>query len=168
PKVAVSILSVLSDLDVQTAILDGDVKLLSTVPGIGKKTAERIILECRDKALKIGKTQDRKHADGGEHGDRSGPAHLRHDQFHGRWDGFSAEQFLFEAYIKMDSVYDAKTHENGYQKTGNNVQMAYQQSCQGEGIGHRQQQRENNERDRKDGPCIDEDNSGRQDGGQDG
>lgn len=49
PKAAMNILSTLSLEQVQGAILSKDSKLLSVAPGIGKKTAERIILELQDK-----------------------------------------------------------------------------------------------------------------------
>ena len=49
PKVAFSILST-HRLDIlQAAIASGDVGLLSKSPGVGKKTAERIIVELKDK-----------------------------------------------------------------------------------------------------------------------
>jgi len=48
PKVALSILSGLNVSALSTAILTGDVKLLAKVKGIGKKTAERIILELKE------------------------------------------------------------------------------------------------------------------------
>lgn len=49
PKGALGILSVLSATDLQIAICSGDVKAISQAPGIGKKTAERLILDLRDK-----------------------------------------------------------------------------------------------------------------------
>lgn len=49
PKIAISAISGLSPKDLVAAILDGDVKRISGVPGIGKKTAERVIVELRDK-----------------------------------------------------------------------------------------------------------------------
>lgn len=52
PKGGQAILSVLSPDDLRFAVLAGDVKAISAVPGIGKKTAEKLILELRDK-LKI-------------------------------------------------------------------------------------------------------------------
>ncbi|WP_026487957.1 Holliday junction branch migration protein RuvA [Butyrivibrio sp. XBB1001] len=52
PKGGLSILSVMTPDDLRFAILSGDSKSLSKAPGIGKKTAERITLELRDK-LKI-------------------------------------------------------------------------------------------------------------------
>ncbi len=52
PKVGLSILSVMTPDDLRFAIMSGDSKSLSKAPGIGKKTAERITLELRDK-LKV-------------------------------------------------------------------------------------------------------------------
>ena len=52
PKGGQAILSVLSPDDLRFAVLAGDVKAISAAPGIGKKTAEKLILELRDK-LKI-------------------------------------------------------------------------------------------------------------------
>ena len=49
PKLAISALSAMSPRDIQAAILERDVKRLSTISGIGRKTAERIILDLRDK-----------------------------------------------------------------------------------------------------------------------
>jgi Holliday junction DNA helicase RuvA len=46
-KMAINILSGISVRDLLNAIATGDVKLLSTVKGIGKKTAERIVLELK-------------------------------------------------------------------------------------------------------------------------
>jgi Holliday junction DNA helicase RuvA len=40
--------------DLSMAILTGNVSLLSKVPGIGKKTAERLVVEMRDKVEKAG------------------------------------------------------------------------------------------------------------------
>ena len=48
-KTALGILSVLSSGDLARAIADEDIKVLSSVPGIGKKTAERLALELRGK-----------------------------------------------------------------------------------------------------------------------
>ncbi|HQM95971.1 MAG: Holliday junction branch migration protein RuvA [Clostridia bacterium] len=49
PKAALSILSVLSYQEVATAVVCEDAASLSKAPGIGKKTAMRIILELKDK-----------------------------------------------------------------------------------------------------------------------
>lgn len=52
PKLALAMLSGLSATDLQRAIIEGDVPRLSAVPGVGRRTAERIILELRDKLAK--------------------------------------------------------------------------------------------------------------------
>jgi len=49
PKTALSVLSGMSVREVKVAIKDGDVKRLSSISGIGKKTAERMVVELRDK-----------------------------------------------------------------------------------------------------------------------
>jgi len=49
PKIGLSILSKLSISMLQSAIASGDVGLLAKCPGIGKKTAERLVIELRDK-----------------------------------------------------------------------------------------------------------------------
>lgn len=49
PKLALSIIGHLPVHDLQLAISSGDVKSISKVPGIGKKTAEKLIIEMRDK-----------------------------------------------------------------------------------------------------------------------
>lgn len=49
PRIALAILSAFSVDTVQQAIVAGDVGLLTTIPGIGKKGAQRIILELREK-----------------------------------------------------------------------------------------------------------------------
>ena len=49
PKGGLSILSVMSPDDLRFSIMAGDSKSISKAPGIGKKTAERITLELRDK-----------------------------------------------------------------------------------------------------------------------
>jgi Holliday junction DNA helicase RuvA len=49
PKTALGVLSALSVSDLAQAVRAGDVPRLSKVPGIGKKTAERLVLELKDK-----------------------------------------------------------------------------------------------------------------------
>lgn len=48
-KTALGVLSALPLRDLSIAIVTGDVTALSRAPGIGKKTAQRIVLELRDK-----------------------------------------------------------------------------------------------------------------------
>lgn len=49
PKLALAVLSGLSVRDFKVAIAQGDVKRLSGISGVGKKMAERMVLEMRDK-----------------------------------------------------------------------------------------------------------------------
>ena len=49
PKMGIAVLSAMGVKDLTVKIAAGDVKGLSTVKGLGKKTAERIVLELRDK-----------------------------------------------------------------------------------------------------------------------
>jgi Holliday junction DNA helicase RuvA len=49
PKMALNILSRLALPILRDAILRGDVALLSQCPGVGKKTAERLVMELKDK-----------------------------------------------------------------------------------------------------------------------
>ena len=49
PKLGLAVLSGLAVRDLQAAIAAGDVKRLGGISGIGKKTAERLVLEMRDK-----------------------------------------------------------------------------------------------------------------------
>jgi len=49
PKLAVTVLSGLAAPDLISAIVAGDLARLTRIPGIGKKTAERMVLELREK-----------------------------------------------------------------------------------------------------------------------
>lgn len=49
PKVALNILSVGSLNDVRQAIASGNLKLIQTAPGVGKRVAERVLIELKDK-----------------------------------------------------------------------------------------------------------------------
>lgn len=49
PKGALSILSAMSPDDLRMAILSGDDKLIAQAPGIGPKTAQRVIVDLKDK-----------------------------------------------------------------------------------------------------------------------
>jgi holliday junction DNA helicase RuvA len=53
PKLALSVLSTLSVTDLVSAIQAGDMEKLATVPGIGKKSAGRIVLELKDKVERL-------------------------------------------------------------------------------------------------------------------
>ncbi len=49
PKLALAILSAMDSKKFMNAVVNGDAGLISTIPGIGRKSAERIILELKDK-----------------------------------------------------------------------------------------------------------------------
>ncbi|MBP5641086.1 MAG: Holliday junction branch migration protein RuvA [Victivallales bacterium] len=49
PKLALNVLSSMKTSDFASAILNSDIKLLSKISGIGKRTAERMVVELRDK-----------------------------------------------------------------------------------------------------------------------
>jgi Holliday junction DNA helicase RuvA len=49
PKLALGILSGMSPADLITAVMNKDAARLSSIPGVGKKTAERLALELKDK-----------------------------------------------------------------------------------------------------------------------
>ena len=49
PKIAINMMSRMSPSMLKEAIRAGDVGLLSKCPGIGKKTAERVVIELKDK-----------------------------------------------------------------------------------------------------------------------
>ncbi|MEE9912376.1 MAG: Holliday junction branch migration protein RuvA [Deltaproteobacteria bacterium] len=52
PKVAMNILSGITSSELLEAISGGNLAKLVTIPGIGKKMAERLILELKEKAIK--------------------------------------------------------------------------------------------------------------------
>lgn len=49
PKVALAILDIGNDTSVRAAIAGGDVKYLQTAKGVGKRAAEQVVVELRDK-----------------------------------------------------------------------------------------------------------------------
>lgn len=49
PKLALAILSGMDEAAFRRCVLDDDVKALTRLPGVGKKTAERLIIEMRDR-----------------------------------------------------------------------------------------------------------------------
>ena len=54
PRLALAMLSVHSPGDVRAALAQGDLVALTKVPGIGRKSAERLVLELKDKILALG------------------------------------------------------------------------------------------------------------------
>jgi Holliday junction DNA helicase RuvA len=53
PRAAQNILSGIEARDLARAVADGDVARLTKVPGVGKKTAERLVVELKDKLLSL-------------------------------------------------------------------------------------------------------------------
>lgn len=53
PKLAIAVLSGMDSRDLLACVQRGDVARLTGIPGIGKKTAERIVLELRDRLAQI-------------------------------------------------------------------------------------------------------------------
>jgi len=53
PKLAINILSGIGPEELLEAMAGGDAARMQSIPGVGKKTAERIALELRDKALQM-------------------------------------------------------------------------------------------------------------------
>ena len=54
PKAAIAILSVLSPQQLSIAVSSGDIRAIQSAQGVGKKTAERVVLELKDKMAGIG------------------------------------------------------------------------------------------------------------------
>lgn len=54
PKLARDILSNIQPDELATALCRSDIVRLSNIPGIGKKTSERLVLELKDKVVKLG------------------------------------------------------------------------------------------------------------------
>jgi len=54
PKLAKDILSNIQPDELASALVRGDINRLSAIPGIGRKTSERLILELKDKVIKLG------------------------------------------------------------------------------------------------------------------
>ncbi len=53
PRLALAILSTLGGTRVARAVTGGDIAALCTVPGIGKRTAERLVVELKDKMADV-------------------------------------------------------------------------------------------------------------------
>jgi Holliday junction DNA helicase RuvA len=72
PKVALAVLSGIEPPDLVNAIERADLARLTAIPGIGKKTAERIVLELKDRLPKA-------QAASGSHDHAGAPSALRDD-----------------------------------------------------------------------------------------
>jgi Holliday junction DNA helicase RuvA len=54
PKLAINVLSGISAADLERALCEGDLLGLTRIPGIGRKTAERMLVELKDKVTSAG------------------------------------------------------------------------------------------------------------------
>jgi holliday junction DNA helicase RuvA len=59
PRLALGILSGMSPTDLLSAVMNNDYAKLSTIPGVGKKTAERLTMEMKDKLADMTLEMDR-------------------------------------------------------------------------------------------------------------
>ena len=53
PKLGIAVLSGIEPVELVSAIQRGDIARLTTIPGVGKKTAERIVLELKDRLAQM-------------------------------------------------------------------------------------------------------------------
>jgi Holliday junction DNA helicase RuvA len=53
PKLALAALSAMNPSELRDVVVAGDTALLTRIPGIGKKTAERLVVDLRDKLAKM-------------------------------------------------------------------------------------------------------------------
>jgi Holliday junction DNA helicase RuvA len=53
PKLAIAVLSGMEPRDLIAAVQRGDVARLTSIPGVGKKTSERIVLELKDRLSQV-------------------------------------------------------------------------------------------------------------------
>ena len=58
PKLGLTILSGMSASQVLTCVQQSDISSLVTLPGVGKKTAERLVVELKDRLAKFAKSTD--------------------------------------------------------------------------------------------------------------
>lgn len=61
PSLALKVMSGLEPKELIGAIRHGDLRRLNAIPGVGKKTAERLVLELRDKMPEVAARDEREH-----------------------------------------------------------------------------------------------------------
>ena len=77
PKLAVTMLSGMPAIELVRAITDNDLARLTSIPGVGRKTAERVVVELRDKLSSI--ALEAREADRGSRELATGDAAVRDD-----------------------------------------------------------------------------------------
>ncbi|TCK62282.1 Holliday junction branch migration protein RuvA [Seleniivibrio woodruffii] len=65
PKIALAILSAMEAKKFMNAVVQNDITLIATIPGIGRKSAERIIVELKDKFGQLAVQSEGSQAAGG-------------------------------------------------------------------------------------------------------
>jgi len=53
PKLALACLSSMRPVELRDRVLEGEIAMLTRIPGVGKKTAERLVIELRDRLAKL-------------------------------------------------------------------------------------------------------------------
>jgi len=71
PKLALAALSAMKPADLQSTVTSGDIGLLTRIPGVGRKTAERLIVELRDRFERLDLTGRPGAASGASRGEPS-------------------------------------------------------------------------------------------------
>jgi Holliday junction DNA helicase RuvA len=66
PKVALAIVSGYSPAELRKAIVREDAALFQTIPGIGKKTAQRVVLELKERIAPLAAVEDAPHLGAGD------------------------------------------------------------------------------------------------------
>ena len=66
PKVALAIVSGYSPAEIRRAIVREDAALFQTIPGIGKKTAQRVVLELKERIAPLAAVADAPHLGAGD------------------------------------------------------------------------------------------------------
>ena len=79
PKLALAVLSGMEPRDLVGAIQQGDVARLTKIPGVGKKTAERIVIELRERLTKEIARLEGSEAMAGREGSRTAADAMRDD-----------------------------------------------------------------------------------------
>ncbi|MGB0776744.1 MAG: Holliday junction branch migration protein RuvA [Flavobacteriaceae bacterium] len=67
PSTARTMLSSMTAIEIQQGIVDGDVALIQSVKGIGAKTAQRVILDLKDKIVKTYQIEENSLPEGNSH-----------------------------------------------------------------------------------------------------
>ncbi|QXD14049.1 Holliday junction branch migration protein RuvA [Rhodocaloribacter litoris] len=53
PKLALAALSAMSPVELRDRVVEGDASMLTRIPGVGRKTAERLVVELRDRLARL-------------------------------------------------------------------------------------------------------------------